>query len=50
MLQVANGDHDVLITKYGEIGNNEYIDPIGKQIVTFDHIKQQIVGKRDLKK
>jgi capping protein alpha len=49
MMQVNNGDHDVLITKFGEIGTNEYIDTVGKQVVTFDHIKQQITGKRDLK-
>jgi capping protein alpha len=46
MVQVRNGDHDVIICKQGEISNNEYLDPIGKQVVTFDHIKQQITGTR----
>jgi len=49
MIQTTNGNHDVLITKIGEIGTNEYLDPIGKQVVTFDHIKQQITGRRDIK-
>jgi len=49
MVQITNGDHEVLITKFGEVGGNEYLDPIGKKIVTFDHIKQQITGQRDLK-
>jgi len=46
MVQVPNGDHDVLITKVGEISPSEYLDPLGRQIVTFDHIKQQITGHR----
>jgi capping protein alpha len=49
MIQVQNGDHDVLITKMGEIGTNEYLDPIGKKVITFDHIKQQITSQREIK-
>jgi capping protein alpha len=49
MLQIQNGDHEVLITKMGELGPNEYLDPLGKQVITFDHIKQQITGHRDIK-
>jgi len=46
MIQVQNGDHSVIISKFGEVNPNEYLDPIGKQVVTFDHIKQQITGHR----
>lgn len=30
----------VLITKFGDLGNNEYLDPIGGIAFTYDHIKQ----------
>lgn len=30
----------MLITKYGSLGNNEYLDPVGGIVVTYDHIKQ----------
>jgi len=46
MIQVPNGDHSVIISKFGEVNPNEYLDPTGKQVVTFDHIKQQITGHR----
>lgn len=46
MLQVQNGDHDVIICKQGEISPTEYLDPVGKQIVTFDHIRQTVTGHR----
>jgi len=48
MVQVVNGDHEVLITKYGEIGNNEYLDPRGGQVVTYDHIRQKITSTRKI--
>jgi len=48
MIQVQNGDHDVLITKFGEVNPNEYLDPQGKQIISFDHIKQAITGHRNI--
>lgn len=44
MLSVKNGDHQVLITKYGEISDSEYLDPTSKQIVGFDHIRQELTG------
>jgi capping protein alpha len=37
---------EVLITKYGEISPNEYLDPTNKQIIIFDHIRQEVTGTR----
>lgn len=37
---------EFLITKHGEVSANEYLDPATKQIVTFDHIRQEITGAR----
>jgi capping protein alpha len=48
MIQIKNGDHEALICKYGEIGHNEYLDPLGGQIITFDHIRQKIVSTRNI--
>jgi len=42
----GHGSGEVLISKYGEVSNNEYLDPASKQIVTFDHIKQEITGTK----
>jgi len=46
--QVPSGDHEALITKYGEIGNNEYLDPIGGCILSYDHIRQKVTGSRPI--
>jgi len=43
-----NGDHEVLITNYGEINDSEYIDPRGNCVVQFDHIRQEVVGSRGI--
>jgi len=40
------GAHKVLISKYGEVNDGEYLDPKGNQVVLFDHIKQEVTGKR----
>jgi capping protein alpha len=50
MLQVnsPSGGHQVLITKYGEVANGEYLDPRGKCVIQFDHIKQEVSGHRPL--
>jgi len=50
MVQVESPGHDhkVLITKYGEVADGEYLDPRGNQIITYDHIKQEVVGHRAL--
>jgi len=48
MLQVdaPGGGHKVLISKYGEVADGEYLDPKGGQVLIFDHIKQEVTGKR----
>jgi len=46
MIQVKNGDHQVLITKQGEVSANEYLDPVGNAVISFDHIKQVVTGSR----
>jgi len=38
--------HKVLITKYGEVSDGEYLDPRGNQVIVYDHIKQEVTGKR----
>jgi F-actin-capping protein subunit alpha len=48
MLQVDSPgkDHKVLISKYGEVGDGEYLDPRGQQVVQYDHIKNAVTGSR----
>jgi capping protein alpha len=48
MLQVKSpaGNHEALITKFGELRDNEYLDPRGRVILTFDHIQQKVTGHR----
>jgi len=48
MIQVEapGGGHKVLISKYGEVADGEYLDPKGNQVILFDHIKQEVTGKR----
>jgi len=46
VLAVPNCAHKVLITKFGELSGEEYLDPQGKQVVTFDHFKQEVTGTR----
>lgn len=50
MIQVdaPGGTHKVLITKHGEVGEGEYLDPVGQQVLRFDHIKQEVQGARPL--
>jgi len=50
MIQVTSphNKHQVLITKHGEVGESEYIDPRGNQVITFDHIKQEVTGARPI--
>lgn len=48
MIQIQNGDHDALVTKFNEIGNSEYIDPTGGSIFTYDHIRQKVTGSRPI--
>jgi len=43
---IAHGDGGFkgLVCSYGEVGNNQYLDPSTRQAFTFDHIKQQITS------
>ena len=38
----------ILITKYGEVGESEYLDPVGGQIVKFDHVRNQVIDVRPI--
>lgn len=40
--------HKVLITKYGEVAEGEYLDPRGNQVISYDHIKQEVTGQRKI--
>lgn len=46
MIQVKNGDHQALVTKSNEVSPNEYLDPVGGVVFTFDHIKQVVTSTR----
>jgi len=46
VLSVPNQTHKVLVTKFNELTGEEYLDTTGKQIVSFDHFKQEITGTR----
>jgi len=50
MVQVESPGHShkVLITKYGEVADGEYLDPRGNQVITYDHIRQEVTGKRSI--
>jgi len=50
MVQVESpgNSHKVLITKYGEVSDGEYLDPKGNQVISYDHIRQEVVGKRPI--
>jgi len=50
MLQVPSqgGNHKVLITKHGEVNPGEYLDPRGNQVISFDHIRQEVTGSRSI--
>jgi len=50
MVQVESpgNSHKVLITKYGEVSDGEYLDPKGNQVISYDHIRQEVTGKRGI--
>jgi len=45
-VQSPAGDHQVLITKFGEVSDSEYLDPRGGLVLTYDHIRQECTGSR----
>jgi len=50
MLQVKSPghDHELLITTHAEVGDGEYIDHKGRQVVSFDHIRQTTGSTRTI--
>jgi len=50
MVQVESPgqQHKVLITKYGEVSDGEYLDPKGGLVLSYDHIKQEVTGSRPI--
>jgi len=48
MVQVNSpgNKHQVVITKYGEVADGQFLDPRGKLILNYDHIKQEVTGSR----
>jgi len=40
--------HKVLISKYGEVADGEYLDPRGGIVIAYDHIKQAVTGQRGI--
>eukprot|EP01128_Nolandella_sp_AFSM9_P010609 TRINITY_DN7367_c0_g1_i1.p1 TRINITY_DN7367_c0_g1~~TRINITY_DN7367_c0_g1_i1.p1 ORF type:complete len:293 (+),score=70.46 TRINITY_DN7367_c0_g1_i1:45-881(+) len=46
MLVVENEGHKVLVSKAGEVGNSEYLDPVGKSVFSYDHFKGEVTGSR----
>jgi len=48
IVESPNKEHKVLITKYGEVSDGEFLDPKGGQVISYDHIKQQVTGARPI--
>lgn len=48
IVESPNNSHKVLISKYGEVGEGEYVDPKGQQVIQYDHIRQTVTGSRAL--
>jgi len=48
IVESPNNKHKFLITKYGEVSDGQYVDARGKQVVTYDHIKQQVGSARPI--
>jgi capping protein alpha len=45
---VPGSEREALITKFGEISPNEYLDPLGGNVLTYDHIKQKVTNVRPI--
>jgi capping protein alpha len=42
----TDNPHKLVVSKYGEVADGEFLDPQGKQVIFFDHIKQIVTGAR----
>ncbi|KAJ3412799.1 F-actin-capping protein [Chytridiales sp. JEL 0842] len=42
VVSLPDQQHQTLLTKYGYLGDNRFVDPKSKQSFTFDHVKQLI--------
>lgn len=40
------GSYQVLVSKSGEVGNSEYLDPVGQAVFSYDHFKGEVTGSR----
>jgi len=47
-VSAPGGGHKLLITNEGQVSDNEYLDPRGNSVVTFDHIRQEVTGTRPI--
>jgi len=47
-VSAPGGGHKLLITSEGQVSDNEYLDPRGNQVITFDHIRQEVTGSRPI--
>ncbi|EAL45259.1 f-actin capping protein alpha subunit putative [Entamoeba histolytica] len=45
---VMDGTNPVIISKYTEQSAQEFIDPVNKKVVTFDHLSKQITSSQPL--
>lgn len=45
-VQVPGQQHETLVSKDGEVKPGEYLDPRSKQVVLFDHIRNEVTGSR----
>jgi len=48
IVDTPDRSHKVVVSKYGEVSPNEYLDPAGGQVFSFDHFKQEVSGSREL--
>lgn len=48
LVNSPKGNHRVVISKYGELSDAEYLDPRGNCVIRFDHIRQEVIGSRQL--
>ncbi|GAB9470114.1 F-actin-capping protein subunit alpha-2 [Globisporangium polare] len=43
-VEVPDADYQILICEEGEVDSTHYVDPIGKRVFGFDHVKQQLIA------